>query len=82
MRKSVVVLIALMLPVDGAFAERPRGQKSGQAGTSGKLLPAKRAGPDNSCAGYGAGFVRIEGSNTCIKIGGAISVGAGSFGPR
>jgi Porin subfamily len=83
MRRSVLVLIAVVLSAAGALAEQPRVQKSGQAGTSGKLMPVKRATPADACAAYGAGFVRIAGSNTCIKIGGAISVGAGgSFGAR
>jgi len=30
------------------------------------------------CAEYGPGFVRIEGSSTCIKIGGSLSVGVGA----
>jgi hypothetical protein len=31
----------------------------------------------NSCAAYGAGFVKIEGTDTCVQVGGSISVGAG-----
>jgi hypothetical protein len=41
------------------------------------VLPLKGARSANSCAEYGAGFVRIEGTNTCMKIGGAIGIGAG-----
>ena len=29
----------------------------------------------NNCAEYGAGFVRMEGSNTCVRIGGSIAIG-------
>jgi hypothetical protein len=39
------------------------------------LRPAKAAA--NPCAEYGAGFVRVEGSSTCVKIGGSLSVGVG-----
>jgi hypothetical protein len=38
----------------------------------------KRPSSANACAEYGAGFVKIEGTNTCMKIGGAVSVGAGA----
>lgn len=31
----------------------------------------------NPCAAFGPGFVRMEGSDTCIKLGGATSFGAG-----
>lgn len=83
MRKFSLVIVALMLPMAGAFAEQPRLPNSGKAPPSGKLLPLKSARPSNSCADYGAGFVRVEGSNTCVKVGGAISVEAGvSARPR
>ena len=66
-----------------AVAEQPPRHKSGNATPSGKSLPVKRPGSASACAEYGAGFVRIEGTNTCTKIGGAISVGAGiSSGSR
>ena len=83
MRKSLLVIVAVALLPVGAFAEQPRVPKSDKAVTSGKVLPLKRATSANSCAEYGAGFVRVEGTNTCMKIGGAISVGAGvSSGSR
>lgn len=83
MRKSLLVMIAVLLPSVPAFAEQPRPQKPDKAATSGRALPLKRPSSANACAEYGAGFVRIEGTNTCMKIGGAISVGAGvSSGSR
>ena len=83
MRKSLLVMIAVVLPAVAAVAEQPRPQKSGKAATPGKVLPLKRSSSANACAEYGAGFVKIEGTNTCIKIGGAVSVGAGvSSGSR
>ena len=51
-----------------------------QHATSGKVLPLKGARSANSCAEYGAGFVKVEGTNTCMKVGGAVSVGAGVSG--
>lgn len=83
MRNPILVIVALMLPIAGAFAEQPRLPNSDKGPPSGKLLPLKSARPANSCADYGAGFVRVEGSNTCVKVGGAISVEAGvSTRPR
>ena len=32
----------------------------------------------NPCASYGPGFVKIEGSNSCIKVSGKIEAGIGS----
>jgi len=83
MRKSLLIMIAVGLPAVAAFAEQPRSQKPDKSATAGKLLPLKRSNSANACAQYGAGFVRIEGTNTCMKIGGAIGVGAGfSSGSR
>ena len=80
MRKSLLVMIALALP-SVAAADQLRLQKPDKAAASDKPLPLKRS--SNACAEYGAGFVKIEGTNTCMKIGGAIGVGAGvSSGSR
>jgi hypothetical protein len=43
-----------------------------------KTLPVKSPKADNSCAAYGAGFVKLADTGTCVKIGGSISVGAGA----
>lgn len=37
--------------------------------------PLSRA--PNPCAGFGPGFVKVEGSDTCVRLGGSISIGAG-----
>lgn len=83
MRKFLLIIVAAMLSAVHAFAEQPRRQKPNQTETAGKQLPLKRGTAANSCAEFGAGFVRIEGSNTCMKIGGTVSIGAGvSSGSR
>jgi hypothetical protein len=80
MRKSLLVMIALALP-SVAAADQLRLQKPDKAASSDKPSPLKRS--SNACAEYGAGFVKIEGTNTCMKLGGAIGVGAGvSSGSR
>ena len=80
MRKSLLIVMAVTLPSVAALAEQPRSQKPDKVATSGKLLPLKRSNSANACAEYGAGFVKIEGTGTCVKIGGAVSVGAGASG--
>ena len=43
-----------------------------------KQLPAPvRAQKRNPCAEFGAGFVQAEGTSTCVKIGGSVSIGGG-----
>jgi hypothetical protein len=77
MRNALFVVIAATLPAV-ALAEPSGRQKSDKAAISGKQLPVKGAARGNSCAEYGAGFVKLEGSDTCVKIGGAVSIGVGS----
>ncbi|HTE96165.1 MAG TPA: porin [Bradyrhizobium sp.] len=37
----------------------------------------KGAAAGNSCAAFGPGFVKVDGTETCVKIGGAVSIGVG-----
>jgi len=78
MRKSLLVVTTLVLTGATAQAEPPSKPKSDKPATSGKVLPLKRATSGNSCAAYGAGFVKIEGTETCMKIGGGIGIGGGT----
>jgi hypothetical protein len=43
-------------------------------------LPAKKIKPSGqkSCLEYGPGFVRVEGSSSCVRVGGSISVDVGT----
>ena len=76
-------MIAVMLSSVAAAAEQAHSPKPNKPAASGKVFPLKRSNSANACAEYGAGFVKIEGTNTCMKIGGAVSVGAGlSSGSR
>lgn len=79
MRTPLLILISLLATSAMAAeslrlppAERPQaGKEAGKAlplaGTAGKT----RAG---SCASYGPRFVMVEGTGTCVKVGGSISV--------
>jgi hypothetical protein len=76
MRTIVPVIIVALLSASAAPAQQFRDGKPDKPAKSLPLRPAKAAA--NPCAEYGAGFVRIEGSSTCIKVGGSLSVGAGA----
>jgi hypothetical protein len=39
--------------------------------------PVVKQAKGNPCAEYGAGFARIQGSDTCVRIGGAVGVDVG-----
>ena len=78
MRNALLVIaVVALLPASSAAAEQPRAQKPDKPVSSGRQLPLKGAATGNSCAVYGPGFVRVEGAETCVKIGGAVSVGVG-----
>ncbi|WP_257164559.1 porin [Bradyrhizobium sp. SRS-191] len=60
---------------------------AGSPGSS--LLEPKAAAPSkpvarpgavtsNPCASYGANFVRVEGTDTCVKVGGALRLETGT----
>ncbi|MBR0927575.1 hypothetical protein ML401_16945 [Bradyrhizobium sp. 62B] len=76
MRAPLLILISLLVTSAAAAealrlppAERP------QAGTT--TAPLKGAAGKaraGSCASYGPRFVMVEGTGTCVKIGGSISI--------
>jgi Porin subfamily len=73
MRKLSFLLSTLALLTAPAFAEQTRPLKFDQP--SGKSLPVKEPKYDGSCAAYGAGFVKVAGTDTCVKVGGSVSIG-------
>ena len=72
----VIVPVTLLLASQAAAQQSP--QLKFDQPANAKTLPVKPPKPDNSCAAYGAGFVRLADTGTCVKIGGSISVGAGA----
>jgi hypothetical protein len=80
MRNILVAILVMLFPASLAATEPLRVPKDSTALPS-KLAPAKRA--VNGCAAYGAGFAKVDGTDTCVKIGGAVSIGVGgSVGPH
>jgi hypothetical protein len=76
-----ILFLLLVLPPASLAAEQPRPLKLDRPGSA-KTLPVKEP-RDNSCAAYGAGFVKIAGTNTCVQVGGSIGVGVtGRIGGR
>ncbi|SDS27656.1 porin [Bradyrhizobium canariense] len=83
MRTIFLAVLVATLSASMALADPPRRAKSDNAVPPGKLLPVKGAGAANSCAAFGPGFVKVDGTDTCVKVGGAVSIEAGgSMGPR
>jgi hypothetical protein len=74
MRNILVATVIAMLPVSLAAAQSSGAPKPDKATPSSRLLPVKGAAAVNTCAAYGAGFVKVDGGDTCVKIGGAVSI--------
>jgi Porin subfamily len=78
MRNILLAISVAVLPATIATAEPTRGKKPDKPPASGRQVPLKGAGAGNACATYGPGFVKIEGTETCMKIGGAVGIGVGT----
>lgn len=77
MRNLLLAIAVAMLPACSALAEQPVIPNPDKHAASDRLPAPKRAGSFNSCAAYGPGFVKVEGTDTCVKFGGAVSIGVG-----
>ncbi len=74
MRKLLLVIVVAVLPASIAEAD-PSGTRKDKDIVPSKLLPVRRS--VNNCAAYGVGFVKVDGTDTCVKIGGAVRVDVG-----
>jgi hypothetical protein len=74
--RSFLVIIA-MFCASSAHAESTRPLKLDTPTAAHRAAPLKGKASSTACAAYGAGFVKIEGTDTCVQVGGSISVGAG-----
>jgi hypothetical protein len=75
MRTIFLVIVLAVLSASATSAQQSRDRRPDKPAPSVPLRPAKAAA--NPCAEYGPGFVRVEGSLTCMKIGGSFGVGVG-----
>jgi porin-like protein len=77
MRNILFAIIVAVLPAAAVAAGLSDLPKPGESTVPvDRPLPVKRAGTVKTCAAYGPGFVKVEGSDTCVKLGGGIRVDA------
>ena len=69
MRESFLIVAAVLL-VSPVAADPSAYAAAGHIDQHGKTLPLKGATSRNSCAAYGPGFVKVDGTDTCVRIGG------------
>jgi hypothetical protein len=74
----------LLVALSGsAVLADPAGRPKLDLTTPSDRLPPVKSAAGNRCAAFGPGFVKVEGTDSCVKIGGSISVdGGGAARPR
>lgn len=72
MKTFVIAAVVAILPGLAFAAERTPQPKRPKAAASVPAAPQRAR--TNPCALYGAGFVQVQGSTTCVKIGGSVRV--------
>lgn len=82
--RIIIAGLLLMLPVPASMAlaqslDTRALRKKPEAPIA---KPKDRAGGMKACPEYGAGFYRLDGSDTCIRIGGGIGSDVGTSGVR
>lgn len=82
MRTIVLLGLVAASSASAALAGPAGRQKPDYSTPPSKVLPLKGASAGNSCAGYGPGFVKVEGTGTCVKVGGAVRIDAGGAAPH
>jgi hypothetical protein len=78
MRNILLASLVAALPVASIATAQTVSQKPDKPSSSDKLLPLKGSHAGSACAAYGPGFIKVDGSDTCVKLGGAVSIGVSS----
>jgi len=83
MRAGLALLIGF-ITVSSAVAQTARHPTPADRSPPprGNALSPKSTAGTNPCASYGQGFVKIEGTDSCVKIGGALDVGVAASSRR
>ncbi len=76
----VALLLAIAVPNGAAVAQQLGERLPGQRAETG--MPRSDVRGARPCPQYGPGFVRLEGSTTCVRLGGHIRFEAGAVGGR
>lgn len=87
MHRSLIILVSALLVAAvslmsmSAIAQpkEPRDGKATRQRTKTPIQkPIARQHPDTSCGQFGAGFMRLPGSDSCVRFGGGVGMGVGA----
>jgi len=81
---AAVALLALLAPASSALAQDTKGVNMRALGdrNAPPAKPGKVASGMKACPEYGAGFYRLAGSDSCVRISGGIASDVGVAGGR
>jgi hypothetical protein len=74
---GLIALVALLPTGLSAQSKKPQPKAKADPWQV-ESAPPRRQPAANSCMQYGAGFVRLPGSDTCIRMGGGLDVSVGA----
>lgn len=70
-----VFTAAVVPPAHAQLADSKTSRHKTKAAASYQVTKPQRAARPASCAEFGAGFVRLPGSDSCIRFGGSVGMG-------
>jgi hypothetical protein len=76
MRTCFIAILVAVLPSSAVLAASANRPKVDYVTPPDRLPPPKSAAA-SGCAAFGPGFVKVEGTDTCVKVGGSIMIGVG-----
>lgn len=79
---STCVLLVVVAPLSTALAESRDAKAFGKKPEARVTAPSERAGGMKPCPEYGAGFYRLSGSDTCVRVSGGAGIDVGTSGVR
>lgn len=77
MTRFAVPLCLAVLLASPAFAQSLGEPLPGRGQAKERFDPAKRGQASSPCPEYGPGWVRLDGSTTCVRVGGAVRMDVG-----
>jgi hypothetical protein len=81
---AAVALLTLLAPASSALAQDTKGVNMRALGdrSAAPAKPGKAASGMKACPEYGAGFYRLAGSDSCVRISGGVASDVGVTGGR
>jgi hypothetical protein len=79
--RTVLLVAAVALPL-AAHAQQANEKNARKPSDTRTARPAERPNGMKPCPEYGAGFYRVAGSDTCVRIGGGVGVDVGGSSYR